>query len=514
METSKSGISAKVGQGFYIGPGRVTQKNPLLQFYRWAFPRPKFDDEDLARISHACSDINALTITILIVYVLQNAITNISPPNAVLTIAFFLCYLILERMAIFRGYARAAILVFGLAVGVGWMGLTLSSGTIRHTQSMMLCLGVAYVTMTLGVRKGLMLTLLYSILLYLGTYPKIARFDSDLSFELQMKFVFGAILIMLLMVAICEMLRYHVVGHFQTALTERNNARDELLKANEQLQTMLKKTEGNLDKAVAVTNTALIKQQQFDNMEVMVSGLSHEMGTPVGNAKLAADNLNAWTRELLLKPDLDAQRKTKLLTNMEETCRIIEGNLGRADDLLTSFKRLSLDQTGTNLRDFNLAEAVDRALLSLQPELADVKVQTELDRTITMYSLPYAIEQLVTNFVSNAVRHGLANVKDGLITVTCELVPNKSSVQITVADNGTGIPDDILPMIFNPFFTTRRGRGGQGMGLSVVRHLVEAVLGGTVEVRSNARGSTFLTQVPLKTKESWVAPTAVATSQA
>ena len=479
-----------------------------MRFYRWAFPRPKFDDEDLARISHACSDINALTIAILIAYLLQNAITWISPVNAVLTIAFFLCYLILERMAIYRGFARGAILAFGLGVGIGWMGLTYSSGTIRHTQSMMLCLGVGYVTMTLGLRKGLLLTGLYSALLYFGAYSKIIRLDYELSSALKMKFVFGAILIMLLMVAICEMLRYHVVGHFQLALSERDVARDNLLKANEQLKSLLERTETNLDKAVAVTNTALIKQQQFDNMDVMVSGLSHEMGTPVGNAKLAADNLNAWARELILKPDMNAERKAKLLHNVEESCRIIEGNLGRADDLLTSFKRLSLDQIGSNLRDFNLADAIDRALLSMQPQLADVKVQTALDRTISMNSLPYAIEQLVTNFVSNAIRHGLAGTPDPIITVTCEMLPNKTTAQITVGDNGSGIPQDILPMIFNPFFTTRRGRGGQGMGLSVVRHLVEAVLGGTVEVRSNAGGSTFLTQFPLKTKESWVTPVA------
>lgn len=477
-----------------------------MRFYRWAFPRPKFDDEDLARISHACSDINALTIAILIAYLLQNSITWISPTNAVLTIAFFLCYLILERMAIFRGYARVAVLAFGIAVGIGWMGLTYAGGTIRHTQSMMLCLGVAYVSITLGIRKGLMLTAFYASLLFSGMYIEVARSNFQTNPGMLMKYLFGAILVMLLLAAICEMLRFHVEGHFQTALTERDYARDNLLKANEQLKSLLEKTETNLDKAVAVTNTALIKQQQFDNMDVMVSGLSHEMGTPVGNAKLAADNLNAWTRELILKPDMNAERKAKLLHSIDESCRIIEGNLGRADDLLTSFKRLSLDQIGSNLRDFNLADAIDRALLSMQPQLADVKVQTALDRTISMNSLPYAIEQLVTNFVSNAIRHGLANTPNPTISVTCQMLPNKTAAQITVADNGSGIPQDILPMIFNPFFTTRRGRGGQGMGLSVVRHLVEAVLGGTVEVRSNAGGSTFLTQFPLQTKESWVTP--------
>lgn len=484
-----------------------------MRFYRRAFPRPKFGDEDLARISHACSDINALTITILMIYLLQNSVARISPANAVVTIVFFLCYLLGERWAIFRGHARFTIIAFGIAVGIGWMGLTYAGGTIRHTQSMMLCLGVAYVSITLGIRKGLSLTAYYSLLLFIGMYIEVARSNFETTPAMLMKYAFGAILVMLLLAAICEMLRFHVEGHFRKALDERDAARDNLLQANQRLTQLLEKTEGNLDKAVAVTNTALIKQQQFDNMEVMVSGLSHEMGTPVGNAKLAADNLNAWTRELLLKPDMQAQRKTKLLTSIEETCRIIDGNLGRADDLLTSFKRLSLDQTGTNLRDFNLAEAIDRALLSLRPELGEVKVKTNLDRTIIMYSLPYAVEQLVTNFVSNAVRHGLANTQNGVVTVTCEMLPSKSSVQLTVADNGAGIPDDILPMIFNPFFTTRRGRGGQGMGLSVVRHLVEAVLGGTIEVRSSAHGATFLIQVPLKTNESWIAPSALVTSE-
>ena len=481
----------------------ATLANLPIRFYLAILPRPKFEDEDHARISNVCADVNGMTILILLLYLIENSFARISTATAVTVVYVGLAYLVLERVAIFHGWARVTVFTYGLALGAAWLGLTYVGGTVRHTQSMILCIGIAYVSTTLGLRYGMSLVGIYICLLIFGWYLEDYRSAAGVPAQEQLKYVSAAILSMILLATVCEILREHLVEKFRVALAERNGARDSLVAANARLKSLLEATEGELNQAVAVTNSALVKQQQFDHMDVLVSGLSHEMGTPVGNARLAAENMTAWARELMLNPNTDKARASKLLGNMDESARIIGGNLSRADDLLTSFKQLSLDQTGTNMRSFNLAQAIDRALLLLKPELQTVKVKTELDRGLFMFSLPYAIEQLISNFVSNAVRHGLESTGNPQITVRCEKVSGEPFTKITVTDNGCGIAPDVLPLIFNPFYTTRRGRGGSGMGLSVVRYLVETVLGGTVAVQSDKYGTSFVTRLPLTTDGVW-----------
>ena len=475
----------------------------MKQLYLRVFPRPHFTDLDLRRLSNVCADVNGMTIIILLIFILQNVFAKVTSLSATMVIVLGIVYLAVERVLIFKGQARLTIFAYGLAIGAAWLGLTFVAGSLRHTQSMILLIGIAYVTITLGGRKGAILVTIYTAFVLMGWYIEADRSGFQITVTDQMRFVSAAILSMVLLTTVCGILREHLVENYRLALIDRDHARDELISVNQRLEDSLKTTQGDLTQAVEITNSALFKQQQFDTMDVMVSGLSHEMGTPVGNAKLSSENLVAWVQEI--RGDLTGgnARTQKLLANISESAEIVGKNLTRADDLLKSFKRLSLDQTGTEMRDFNLAETIDRAIFAMKPELAGVALEVDLNREIAMKSLPYAVEQIVSNLLANAVKHGLDNSAAPRITVSTAVVPESSNVCIVVADNGHGIDSEILPKIFNPFFTTKRGRGGTGVGLNVVRYLTETVLGGTIEVSSSSEGTRFTITMPRVTTGVW-----------
>ena len=476
----------------------------LLNLYLRIFPRPFFEDVDLRRLSDVCADINGMTIVILTVYILQNFYSKASTPITVVVIVVGVAYLALERWFIFKGKAKITIFFYGVVVGMVWLALTYISGTVRHTQSMILAVGLAYVTVTLGLKRSIFLGLFYGVLVFVGWYIELARTGYALQPAALVKHVAAVILSLVLLATICEILRRHLVENYRLALIARDRAQQQLMVTNTQLQELLTAAQLDLSQAVRISNVAVFKETQFNAMDAMVSGLAHEMGTPIGNAKLAAQNIGAWSNELKTQASSASPRALLLLGKMVENTEIVSNNLNRTDALLKSFKRLSLDQTGSETRDFDLAVVIKRALLAMKPEIGPVTVATDLEPNVQMHSLPYAIEQIVSNLVANALRHGLKHTANPRVEVITQRVADPLSVRLTVTDNGIGISPENLPKIFNHLFTTSRAEGGSGMGLSVVRFLAQTVLGGTITVKSDATGTQFDLVLPRKTEGEFV----------
>ena len=100
------------------------------------------------------------------------------------------------------------------------------------------------------------------------------------------------------------------------------------------------------------------------------------------------------------------------------------------------------------------------------------------------------------NLVNNALLHGVGDRGTGTICVSTTTVDNET-VAIKVSDDGVGMSELTVSRIFDPLYTTRLGRGGSGLGLSIVNNIVGQVLGGTVSVESElGQGSCFMLVLP------------------
>ena len=175
--------------------------------------------------------------------------------------------------------------------------------------------------------------------------------------------------------------------------------------------------------------------------------------------------------------------KRYFATCMQAT-EIILGNLQRAADLIHSFKQVAVDQTSSEYRIFELKRYIDETLLSLKPKLrsTDLTLKVECDPNLAINSVPGAMSQIITNLVMNSVQHGFDEGEKGCLHIVVEDQPNH--IHIHYSDNGKGMPPEVVKKVFDPFFTTRRGAGGSGLGMHIVFNLVTQQLKGKVEVRS------------------------------
>jgi signal transduction histidine kinase len=190
------------------------------------------------------------------------------------------------------------------------------------------------------------------------------------------------------------------------------------------------------------------------------------------------------TREELASDTMTAESLAMFLDIVDQSLRIMTTNTQRAANLVRSFKQVAVDQSSDDLRSFNLNKYIHEVLLSLQPKLKGrpVKVSVQCEPDITMESFPGAVSQILTNMVVNSLVHGFEHEQPGAIVISAAL--DGETVVFHYADDGAGMDAETLSKLFDPFFTTRRGSGGSGLGAHILFNLVTGPLGGTVKVDS------------------------------
>ena len=137
-------------------------------------------------------------------------------------------------------------------------------------------------------------------------------------------------------------------------------------------------------------------------------------------------------------------------------------------------------------------------LLTLKPlfKKTSVNLKSNIPMGIQLNSYPGSLGQVVTNLINNALIHGFGAGEAGLISISAERVGD-DTVKIVIEDNGKGIPEENQDKVFDPFFSTRLGEGGTGLGLHIVHNIVTGVLAGTVELTSSENGTRFEVKIPL-----------------
>jgi len=216
--------------------------------------------------------------------------------------------------------------------------------------------------------------------------------------------------------------------------------------------------------------------------------LSHELRTPLNAilgwaSLLRSQKLNAdKTAHAVEIIERNARSQTQLIEDLLDVSRIIRGQL-----------RL-------NINSVDLNQIIETALDTVRPAAEAKSIQLESclkPATGSINGDPDRLQQIVWNLLSNAIKF---TPPQGRVTIYLEWVNN--SVQIKVKDTGKGLPANAVPYIFERFrqveSTTTRSHGGLGLGLAIVRHLVE-LHGGTVwcESPGAGMGATFIVELPL-----------------
>jgi signal transduction histidine kinase len=167
-----------------------------------------------------------------------------------------------------------------------------------------------------------------------------------------------------------------------------------------------------------------------------------------------------------------------------ESCQLILRNLMRADKLVKSFKQVAVDQSSEQKRRIDLAGYLQEIMSSLHPTLKRTQHDVSIDcpAGLELDTYPGALYQIVVNLVMNSLTHAFGNRSDGHIMVRARRVGDM--IVLGYRDDGAGMSDEVRKKMFEPFFTTRRGEGGSGLGMHIVWNLATQVLQGTIQVES------------------------------
>lgn len=227
--------------------------------------------------------------------------------------------------------------------------------------------------------------------------------------------------------------------------------------------------------------------EKLAQLGAMVGAMTHEIGTPIGNARLAISSFaSALTA---LRSDRDAGRLSKsgfdqFLARGDEAVGVAEQAIGFAAQLLDGFKSVAVDQCSGRRGRVRVADYLDKILLSLRPKLKKTAIRTELlgPTELDIDTDPGALAQIVTNLVESSLIHGFDPGASGTIRIRfgCE----GESFLLCYEDDGKGMSADVLANVFEAYFTTRAGSGGSGLGMHIVWALVRERLGGRIDCSS------------------------------
>ena len=302
-------------------------------------------------------------------------------------------------------------------------------------------------------------------------------------------------------------------------ITRQREIEQEIRDVNQQLELRVKVRTENLEVANRDLNGALaslramqselVRSEKMAALGSLVAGVAHELNTPIGNSVTVGSTLKAKAADLAVAFERGELRRSSMqdfIDNFIWGTDILMSSLTRASELIGSFKRVAVDQSSDQRRQFDLQQTLQEVCLTLEPMYKSTPFQlsTDFPAGITMDSYPGALGQLVTNFISNALQHGFEGRKQGHMQLSAT-VSAPGQVSLHFSDDGLGMTDDTLKRIYDPFFTTKLGHGGSGLGMNIVYNIVRDVLGGNIQVQSRlGQGTHIRVEIPLQAPESRV----------
>ena len=217
--------------------------------------------------------------------------------------------------------------------------------------------------------------------------------------------------------------------------------------------------------------------------------ISHELNHPIHRARLAASALSSNARkasEQYLENKLDQNAVISSFNDFKTRGNIIRSNLIILEQYLDRYKLLAKDYK-LSKEQMNISEFVYEILESFQYILTKEHIQIRFNcaQNIIMMIYPYAIIQILSNLMDNAIKYAWPNkykIKNKEIQIS--IIEDKNGLIFQFSDNGVGINRETLPLICEPSFTTNKKKG-TGLGLVIVKRIVEDDIHGRISIQSD-----------------------------
>lgn len=244
-----------------------------------------------------------------------------------------------------------------------------------------------------------------------------------------------------------------------------------------------------------------IEKESLSSIGSLVSGITHEINTPLGVSLTAAsflEEIRNSNKNLLEEGLMTRDDFVRFFDKTSKATIILTSNISRALELAKSFEIISVNQRNEGKTSFVLFEFIETVLVSLRHEYKnkEIKFNVVCPRELVITSYLSAFAHILTNLIMNSIIHGFKDQTKGNIRI--EAFKQNNNLFLTVSDDGSGIPVENMGRVFDPFFTTNRVASSGGLGLSLVYNIVGNQLGGSIRCDSRtAAGTTFTIEIPL-----------------
>ncbi len=264
----------------------------------------------------------------------------------------------------------------------------------------------------------------------------------------------------------------------------------------------LKETNNELESAYSTlkeNQQKLLGSEKMASLGRLTAGIAHEMNTPLAALRTSLKELEELVDEYNISiesPQVLPDDHRSIAQDMQKFLNLAEHSAEKSAGFIKGIKAQTTNMNTSNSQVFNVAGVISDALSVLDFALkkGNCKLATNYDNSVKLYGDPKRLVQVITNLVINAIDACKPN--GGNISIILE--NNKDGfARLTVRDTGCGIPEEILPRIFDPMFSTKPFGEGTGLGLSIVHDIVNEFKG-SISVESKKGLTSFEIYLPIK----------------
>ena len=262
-----------------------------------------------------------------------------------------------------------------------------------------------------------------------------------------------------------------------------------------------------------LTQSQLVQSEKMSGLGQMVAGIAHEVNNPIGfvhgNLEYAESYLQLLLKHIELfhnqsSVPMEIQDHAEVIdlaflqTDFPKLLTSMKIGTSRIQEIVSSLRNFSrLD--GVDIKASDLHVGIDSTLLILNHRLkrlpkTPIVLEKNYDNLPLVNCFPGLLNQVFMNIIGNAI-DALEPVDDAKITITSRHVDNNA--EITISDNGLGIPEALIEQLFDPFFTTKEIGKGTGLGLSISHQIVVDRHQGTLICKSSPTGTQFVITIPV-----------------
>lgn len=305
-----------------------------------------------------------------------------------------------------------------------------------------------------------------------------------------------------------------VINKLEIEVEQRLKAEQETLSLNEELEQRVEQRTQQLSQIndelsqtlveLKQTQAQLLENEKMASLGGLVAGVAHEVNTPIGVVLTSISFMQEKSNiiaDALTQQKLTSKQLLQFTEELDQGFHLSLSNIKRAVKLIESFKLIAVDSVVDDAREINLHHYLQDILSSLKPKFKQSNITIDLNcpEDITIFSYPGALAQITNNLVINSLLHAFKPEQSGKVTISAHQQEN--TVTLLYYDDGCTLDDESKAHLFDPFYTTKRGKGGSGLGAHIVYNLVVQRLKGNIElITKHDKGKTFKIVIPVDSR--------------